>query len=258
MKKYIFCILLFILNSYDAQVNFTNSPSSNFNANGNDQVMMYITNASEASGVKGFGLPAVETETDLPYTGANAPATRIEELRGMLLFVKSTGQAMVFDGLVWSKAFEVESDNISRFQLNTVSTTSGSVMLPINSLIDKSNFLADPLKFKTNVPTSGADLNRLYIRQTGLYRINLSLSFTGPAGSFSNRLGASLYVNDVKRFQLLESTVNFDGTQRKINLDFSVYAVQGQYITLEAISEIGGTTSYTVTNNSYVTIEKVL
>jgi len=258
MKKYIFCMSLFILNIYNAQVNFTNIPNPDSNANGNDKVMVYITNTSESTGIKGFGLPAVNADTDLPYTGVNAPSTRIEALRGMLLFVKSTGQAMVFDGLVWSKAFEIESDNISRFQLNAVSTTSGSVLLPINSLIDKPNFLADPLRLKTNVPTTGADLNRLYVRQTGLYRINLNLNFTGPGGSFSNRLGASLYINDVQRFQLLESTVNYDGTNRKINLDFSVYAVQGQYISLEAISEIGGTTSYNVTSGSYVTVEKVL
>jgi hypothetical protein len=259
MKKYIICCLyLFLLNTYSAQVNFTNISNPDSNSNGNDQVMMYITNTSEATGIKGFGLPAVETAADLPYTGVNAPSTRIEVLRGMLLFVKSTGLAMVFDGLVWSKAFEIESDNISRFQLNPVSTTSGSVLLPINSLIDKANYLADPLRLKTNVATTGTEVNKLYIRQTGLYRINLNLNFTGPAGSFSNRLGASLYVNDVQRFQLLENTVNYDGTNQKINLDFSVYAVQGQYITLEAISEIGGTTSYNVTNNSYVTVEKVL
>ncbi|REC79785.1 hypothetical protein DRF60_05125 [Chryseobacterium elymi] len=258
MKKYIFCLFLFSLSIYSAQVNFTNIPNPDSNANGNDQVMMYITNVNEATGVKGFGLPAVETDTDLPYTGINAPATRIEVLRGMLIFVKSTGQVMVFDGLVWSKAFEIESDNISRFTINPVNTTSGSVMLPINSLIDKPNFLADPLKLKTNVPTTGADLNRLYIRQSGLYRINVSLNFTGAAGTFSSRLGASLYVNDAKRFQLLENAVNFDGTVRKISLDFSVYAVQGQYITLEAISEVGGTTAYNVINNSYVTVEKVL
>ncbi|ANF51469.1 hypothetical protein A0O34_13555 [Chryseobacterium glaciei] len=258
MKKYIFCLYLFVLNSYSAQVNFTNIPNPDSNANGNDQVMMYMTNTTEASGIKGFGLPAVNADVDLPYTGINAPSVRIEALRGMLLFVKSTGQAMVFDGLVWSKAFEVESDNISRFQINAVSTTSGSVLLPINSLIDKPNFLADPLRLKTNVSTVAPNLNRLYVRQTGLYRINLNLNFTGPAGSFSNRLGAGLYINDAQRFQLLENTVNYDGTNRKINLDFSVYAVQGQYITLEAISEIGGTTSYNVTNNSFVTVEKVL
>ncbi|WP_131701445.1 hypothetical protein [Chryseobacterium sp. FH2] len=258
MKKYIFCLFLFLINIYSAQVNFTGIPNPDSNASGADQVMMYITNTSEATGVKGFGLPAVETDSDLPYTGASAPSTRIEALRGMLLFVKNTGQTMVFDGLVWSKAFEVESDNISRFQINSVATTSGSAVLPINSLIDKPNFLADPLRLKTNVATTGANLNRLYIRQSGLYRINLNLNFTGPAGSFSNRLGASLYVNDVLRCQLLENTVNYDGTNRKINLDFSVYAVQGQYISLETISEIGGTTSYTVTNNSYVTVEKVL
>ncbi|SHG73373.1 hypothetical protein SAMN05421866_1359 [Chryseobacterium oranimense] len=258
MKKYIFCLFLFALNIYSAQVNFTNIPNPDSNATSNDQVMMYITNTNEATGVKGFGLPAVETDTDLPYTGINAPATRIDVLRGMLIFVKSTGQAMVFDGLVWSKAFEVESDNVSRFTINPVNTTSGAVMLPINSLIDKPNFLADPLKLKTNVPTTGADLNRLYIRQSGLYRINVSLNFTGAAGTFSSRLGASLYVNDAKRFQLLENAVNFDGTVRKISLDFSVYAVQGQYITLEAISEVGGTTAYNVINNSYVTVEKVL
>lgn len=246
------------MNIYSAQVNFTNIPNPDSNANGNDQVMMYITNTSEAAGVKGFGLPAVNAEVDLPYTGVNAPGSRIEVLRGLLLFVKSTGQVMVFDGLVWSKAFEIESDNISRFQLNAVSTTTGTALLPINSLIDKPNFLADPLKLKTNVPTTGVDLNRLYVRQTGLYRINVNLNFTGAAGSFSNRLGASLYVNNVKRFQLLEETVNFDGTNRKINLDFSVYAVQGQYITLESISEVSGTTTYNVTNNSYVTVEKVL
>ncbi|MDN3691567.1 hypothetical protein QWZ06_04525 [Chryseobacterium tructae] len=258
MKKYLFGLSLLAINIYSAQVNFTNISNPDSNASGNDKVMMYITNTSEATGVKGFGLPAVNTAIDLPYTGASAPATRIEELRGMLLFVKSTGEVMVFDGLVWSKAFEIESDNISRFQLNSVSTTTGSVFLPINSTIDKSNFLADPLKLKTNVPTTGANLNRLYIRQTGLYRINLNLNFTGPAGSFSNRLGASLYLNDVKRFQLLEDTVNFDGTNRKISLDISVYAVQGQYITLDAISEVGGTTAYTVTTDSYVTVEKVL
>jgi hypothetical protein len=257
MKKYIY-LFLFVINICNAQVNFTNIPNPDSNASGNDQVMMYMTNTSEATGIKGFGLPAVNTDADLPYTGINAPSTRIEALRGLLLFVKSTGQAMVFDGLVWSKAFEVESDNISRFRLNAVSTTSGSALLPINSLIDKPNFLADPLKLKTNVATSGASLNRLYVRQTGLYRINLNLNFTGPAGSFSNRLGASLLINDVQRFQSLENTVNYDGTNRKINLDFSVYAIQGQYITLEAISEIGGTTSYSVTTNSYVTIEKVL
>lgn len=258
MKKYIVCLFLFSLSMYSAQVNFTNIPNPDSNANGNDQVMMYITNTSEATGVKGFGLPAVETAGDLPYTGASAPSTRIEALRGMLLFVKSTGQVMVFDGLVWSKAFEIESDNVSRFSINPVSTTSGSVMLPINSLIDKPNFLADPLKLKTNTATTGADLNRLYIRQSGLYRVNVSLSFTGAAGSFSSRLGASLYVNDAKRFQLLENTVNFDGTVRKISMDFSVYIVQGQYITLEAISELGGTTAYNVINNSFVTVEKVL
>lgn len=257
MKKYIFSLFMFLLNMYSAQVNFTNIPNPDSNANGNDQVMMYITNTSEATGVKGFGLPAVDIETDLPYTGVNTPATRIEALRGMLLFVKSTGQAMVFDGLVWSKAFEIESDNVSRFGINPVNTTSGSVMLPINSLIDKPNFLADPLRLKTNAATTGADLNRLYIRESGLYRVNVSLNFTGAAGAFSSRLGASLYVNDAKRFQLLENTVNFDGTIRKISVDFSVYAVQGQYITLEAISEVGGTTAYNVINNSYVTVEKV-
>lgn len=258
MKKYLFGLSLLAINIYSAQVNFTNIPSPDSNASGNDKVMMYITNTSEATGVKGFGLPAVNAATDLPYTGASAPATKIEELRGMLLFVKSTGQVMVFDGLVWSKAFEIESDNISRFRLNTVSTTNGTAFLPINNTIDKPNFLADPLKLKTNVPTTGADLNRLYIRQTGLYRVNVNLNFTGPAGSFSNRLGASLYLNDVKRFQLLEDTVNFDGTNRKISLDISVYAVQGQYITLESITEVSGTTNYTVTNDSYVTVEKVL
>ncbi|MBP2617939.1 hypothetical protein [Chryseobacterium jejuense] len=258
MKKYLFGLSLLAINIYSAQVNFTNIPNPDSNASGNDRVMMYITNTSEATGVKGFGLPTVNAGTDLPYTGASAPATRMEELRGMLLFVKSTGQVMVFDGLVWSKAFEIESDNISRFRLNTVSTTNGTAFLPINNTIDKPNFLADPLKLKTNVPTTGADLNRLYIRQTGLYRVNVNLTFTGPTGSFSNRLGASLYLNDVKRFQLLEDTVNFDGTNRKISLDISVYAVQGQYITLESITEVSGTTNYTVTNDSYVTVEKVL
>ncbi|KMQ65671.1 hypothetical protein ACM46_07310 [Chryseobacterium angstadtii] len=258
MKKYIFCLFMVSFTMYSAQVNFTNIPNPDSNANGNDQVMMYITNANEATGVKGFGLPAVETLTDLPNTGVDTPSTRIEALRGMLLFVKSTGQVMVFDGLVWSKAFEIESDNVSRFSINPVSTSTGAVMLPINPLIDKTNFLADPLKLKTNAATTGADLNRLYIRQSGLYRVNVSLNFTGAAGTFSSRLGASLYVNDVKRFQLLESTVNFDGTIRKISLDFSVYIVQGQYITLEAISEIGGTTAYNVINNSFVTVEKVL
>ncbi len=258
MKKNIYLLFIFLLNICSAQINFTTLTNPDSNANGSDQVMLYITNASEATGVKGFGLPAVDTETDLPFTGSNAPSARIENLRGMLLFVKSTGQTMVFDGLAWSKAFEVESDNISRFQINSVSTTSGSTLLPINSLIDKPNFLADPLKLKTNVGTTGANINRLYIRQTGLYRINLNLTFTGPAGTFSNRLGAGLYVNDALRCQLLENTVNFDGTNRKINLDFSVYMVQGQYITLETVSEIGGTVSYTVTNNSYVTVEKVL
>ncbi|MCS4301755.1 MULTISPECIES: hypothetical protein [unclassified Chryseobacterium] len=258
MKKYLFGLSLLAINIYSAQVNFTNISNPDSNANGNDRVMMYVTNTSEATGVKGLGLPAVNAATDLPYTGASAPATRIEELRGMLLFVKATGQVMVFDGLVWSKAFEIESDNISRFRLNSVSTTNGTALLPINNTIDKPNFLADPLKLKTNVPTTGANLNRLYIRQTGLYRVNLNLNFTGPAGSFSNRLGASLYLNDVKRFQLLEDTVNFDGTNRKISLDISVYAVQGQYITLESITEVSGTTNYTVTNDSYVTVEKVL
>ncbi|REC63006.1 hypothetical protein DRF65_07175 [Chryseobacterium pennae] len=258
MKKYLFGLSLLAINIYSAQVNFTNISNPDSNANGNDRVMMYVTNTSEATGVKGLGLPAVNAETDLPYTGASAPATRIEELRGMLLFVKATGQVMVFDGLVWSKAFEIESDNISRFRLNSVSTTNGTALLPINNTIDKPNFLADPLKLKTNVPTTGANLNRLYIRQTGLYRVNLNLNFTGPAGSFSNRLGASLYLNDVKRFQLLEDTVNFDGTNRKISLDISVYAVQGQYITLESITEVSGATNYTVTNDSYVTVEKVL
>lgn len=258
MKKYLFGLSLLAINMYSAQVNFTNIPNPDSNASGNDRVMMYITNTSEATGVKGFGLPAVDTPTNLPYTGASAPATRIEELRGMLLFVKSTGQVMVFDGLVWSKAFEIESDNISRFRLNSVATTTGTALLPINNTIDKPNFLADPLKLKTNVPTTGANINRLYIRQTGLYRVNVSLTFTGPAGSFSNRLGASLYLNDVKKFQLLEDTVNFDGTNRKISLDISVYAVQGQYITLESITEVSGTTNYTVTNDSYVTVEKVL
>ncbi|PTT38723.1 hypothetical protein DBR28_08200 [Chryseobacterium sp. HMWF028] len=258
MKKYIFGLSLLAINLYSGQVNFTNIPNPDSNANGNDRVMMYITNTSEATGVKGFGLPAIDTITDLPYTGGSAPSTRIEELRGMLLFVKSTGEVMVFDGLVWSKAFEIESDNVSRFRLNSVSTTNGTTFLPINNTIDKPNFLADPLKLKTNVPTTGADLNRLYIRQTGLYRVNLSLTFTGPAGSFSNRLGASLYLDDVKKFQLLEDTVNFDGTNRKISLDISVYAVQGQYITLESITEVSGTTNYTVTNDSYVTVEKIL
>ncbi len=142
--------------------------------------------------------------------------------------------------------------------MNSVSTTDGTAFLPINNTVDKPNFLADPLKLKTNVPTTGADLNRLYVRQTGLYRVNVSLTFTGPAGTFSNRLGASLYLNDVKKFQLLEDTVNFDGTNRKISLDISVYAVQGQYITLESITEVSGTTNYTVTTDSYVTVEKVL
>lgn len=258
MKKYIFALSLLIVNIYSAQVNFTSIPNPDSNANGNDQVMMYITNTNEASGVKGFGLPAVEAVANLPYTGAGAPSTRIEELRGMLLFVKSTGQVMVFDGLVWSKAFEIESDNISRFRVNAASAVNGAVFLPINNTIDKANYLADPLKLKTNVPATGAGINRLYIRQTGLYRVNLSLNFTGSAGTFSSRLGASLYLNDVKRFQLLENAADFDGTNKKINLDFSVYAVQGQYITLETLSEIGGTSTYNVTADSYVTVEKVL
>lgn len=258
MKKYIVCLFMVSLTMHSAQVNFTNIPNPDSNANGNDQVMMYITNTSEATGVKGFGLPAVETPADLPYTGENAPAARIEILRGMLLFVKSTGQAMVFDGLAWSKAFEIEADNISRFVINPVTASSGSVMLPISSLIDKPNFLADPLKLKTNTAATGADLNRLYIRQSGLYRVHVSLNFTGAADVFNSRLGASLYINDAKKLQLLENAVNFDGTVRKVSLDFSVYIIQGQYITLDAISELGGTTAYNVINNSFVTVEKVL
>lgn len=241
----------------NAQVNFTNDPNAGLSVDTNNQVIMYVTNKSETAGVKGFGLPAVQTETDLPYTGVNAPSVKIEILRGMLLFVKDTGQAMVFDGLVWSKAFEVEADNISRFQIDTISTTSGVALLPINSLIDKANYIADPLKLKTNLGNAGTDYNRLYIRQTGVYRINIKLNLTGPNSSFNKRLGAGLYVNDVKKLELLEGAVNHDGTNMRVNLDFSIYAMQGDYITLKAISEMQGT-SYSVTNSSYVTVEKIL
>ena len=240
-----------------AQVNFTNANTASVNTA--DQIMVYINNASESSNIKGFGLPAVDTLVDLPLTGTSAPSSRIEVLRGMLMFVKSTNEAMVFDGMVWSKAFEVEADNISRFRINTISTTSGAVLLPINNEIDKTKYLVDPLKLKTNVPIIGADVNRLYIRQTGLYRVNVGLNLTNGSGSvFSSRLGATMYVNDVKRFQLLETIADFDTNNNKVNLDFTVYAKQGEYLTLETLSEIGGTASFTVSPASFVTVEKIL
>lgn len=257
--KLLICLIGVLLNGslLNAQVTFTNSTTTNIVPA--DQIMVYIDNASETTNVKGFGLPSVATLIDLPYTGSSAPSTKIEELRGMLMFVRSTGEAMVFDGLVWTKAFEVEADNISRFRINSVSTTTGTVLLPINNTIDKTNYLADPLKLKTNVLTTSPNINRLYIRQTGLYRVNVSLNLTnGSGGAFSSRLGATMFVNDSKRFQLLETIADYDANNNKVNLDFTVYARQGDYLTLETLSEIGGSASFTVSNNSFVTVEKIL
>jgi hypothetical protein len=259
MNKNILCIcMFFIINIYTSQVNFTNGVGSNINSN--EQIMVYINNASDASNVKGFGLPTVNLATDLPYTGANAPSTRIEELRGLLLFVNSTGETMVFDGLVWSRAFNVVSlgSNVTRFQINnSVSTTNGQVTLPFSSAAG--TYLNDPLKVKTNVSTAAADLPKLYIRQNGTYRINISLTITSTeSGAFSKRLGVAMFVNGLERSRLLETVTDFNTVTKLVNLDTVLYLKQGEYFTMDTISEVGGAQSFTVTPNTFVTIEKIL
>lgn len=258
MNKNIFCACVcFMINLYNSQVNFTNGIGSNIN--GADQVMVYINNASDASNIKGLGLPTVNSVTDLPYTGASAPSNRIEELRGLLLFVNSNGDTMVFDGLVWNKAFNVVGlgSNITRFQLNNaVSTTNGQVTLPFNPATGP--YLNDPLKVKTNVPTTAAELPKLYIRQSGTYRVNISLTLTSSeSGAFSKRLGIAMFVNGVERTRLLETVTDFDPVTKLVNLDTVLYLKQGEYFTMDTISEVGGAQSFTVSNNTFVTIEKI-
>ncbi|RKS97936.1 hypothetical protein [Chryseobacterium defluvii] len=259
MNKNIICAcIFFIINLYNSQVNFTNGVGSNINSS--DQVIVYINNASEASNIKGFGLPTVNSLADLPYTGSNAPASRIEELRGLLLFVNSTGETMVFDGLVWTKAFNIVGlgSNISRFQINnTVSTTNGQVTLPFSSVTG--TYLNDPLKVKTNVPSVAAELPKLYIRQTGTYRVNISLTLTSSeSGAFSKRLGIAMFVNGVERTRLLETVTDFNAVTKLVNLDTVLYLKQGEYFTMDTISEVGGAQSFTVSDNTFVTIEKIL
>ncbi|MCQ9640761.1 hypothetical protein MP478_15340 [Chryseobacterium sp. WG14] len=252
--------MFFLLHTYNSQVNFTNGTGADVNTA--DQIMVYINNASEASNIKGFGLPTVNTITDLPYTGSNAPSpsNKIEALRGLLLFVNSTGETMVFDGLVWNKAFNVIGlgSNVTRFQLNNaVSTTNGQVTLPFSSA--SGTYLNDPLKAKTNVSTtSSTELPKLYIRQNGTYRINVSLTLNSTeSGAFNKRLGIALFVNGVERTRLLETATDFNATTKLVNLDTVLYLKQGEYFTMDTISEVGGAQTFTVTPNTFVTIEKM-
>jgi len=252
MKKIITIIAGSIVLTANAQVAISNNITSSVNAA--DQVMLYINNSNEASGVKGFGLPAVDSPANLPYTSP-VPATKIQPLIGMLMFVKSTGEAMVFDGQYWSKAFNVEADNISRFKIDQVSTSNGQAPLSINSTIDKANYFADPLKLKTNVSQS----DRLYIRQSGVYRISLDLVFTTSSpSSVSNRLGVKISVNGNGRFDLLENYANSAANTYMVSLDASVYVRQGDYISLSTVPDTSGTANFTITNASAVTVEKIL
>lgn len=257
MKKFLFTILGFYFGVSNAQVSISNSANSGITSG--DQVMVYINNVNESVVSKGFGLPTVATLANLPYTGAARPSSKIDELRGMLMFVINTGEAMAFDGQDWFKAFNVEADNISRFKINSASATNGITQLPIDNSIDKTNYYADPLRLKTNVPNVGVDLNRIYIRQTGVYRLSTDLVFTtSSASSTSNRLGVRVYVNGASRFDLLENYVNNNGTTYMVSLDTAVYVRQGDYITFETVPDISGTTTFTITNESALTVEKIL
>lgn len=257
MKKIIFILLASCFGVSNAQVSISNATATGITSG--DQIMVYINNANESSETKGFGLPTVATLTDLPYTGSNRPASKVEILRGMLMFVNSTSEAMVFDGQDWSKAFNVVADNISRFRINAATATNGQVELPIDNLIDKANYYADPLRLKTNVPNAGTELNRIYIRQTGVYRLSTDLVFTtNSPSSTSNRLGIKVSVNGTNRFDLLENYVNNNATTYMVSLDTSVYVRQGDYITFQTVPDTAGTSSFTITNASALTVEKIL
>lgn len=259
MKKIIFVlfIVLFFIPS-KAQVGIGNGDAS-IAVNTADQIILYINNQNEDFGVKGFGLPAVDDLIILPYTGAARPASKINELRGMLMYVKSTNEAMVIDGQDWYKAFNVEGDNISRFRINAVSASDGVVNLQIDNTIDKDNYYMDPLKLKTNVSTSGEEVYKLYVRQSAVYRISIELVFTTTSmSSLSSRLGITINLNGGKRFDLLENCVQNNGTTYMVSLDTSVYVRQGDYLTFATVPDIGGVESFTITNASSITVEKIL
>lgn len=240
MKNIFVLVVILFFPIANAQVVITNGTTED--ANINDQIILYINNINEASNVKGFGLPAVDTPENLPYTSP-VPSTKIEALKGMLMFVKSTGEAMVFEGQYWSKAFNVEGDNISRFRINTASTTNGQASLTIDPTIDKAYYFADPLKLKTNVSQS----ERIYIRQSGVYRISIDLVFTTlDPSSISNRLGIKLLVNGGNRFDLLENYANYSGNTYMVSLDTSVYVRQGDYLSFTTVPDTSGTTDFTI------------
>lgn len=246
--------MILLSNCVYSQVLISNSSATDTSVNINEKIILYINNVNDDNNIKGFGLPTVNLITDLPYIGASRPSSKIENLRGMLMFVRTNGEAMVFDGQDWSKAFNVESDNISRFKINTVSTTNGQASLIIDPTIDKVNFLADPLKLKTNV-TQG---NRLYIRQSGVYRLNIDLTFTTSSTATSDRLGVKISVNGGSRFDLLENSVIYNGSTHKVSLDASIYVRQGDYITLSTVPDTAGLQTFTITNTSALTVEKIM
>jgi len=253
MKNIIVFIFLLLFPFVNAQVVITSGTTED--SNNNDQIILYINNGNETTATKGFGLPAVNTVTDLPYTGSARPTSKIEVLRGMLMYVKNPGEAMVFDGQDWSKAFNVEGDNISRFRINQATTTNGQALLTIDPTIDKANYYADPLKLKKNVTES----DRLYIRQSGVYRVSLDLVFTTDSpSSISNRIGIKLYVNDGGRFDLLENYAHFSGNTYMVSLDTSVYVRQGDYLSFSTVPDTSGTTAFTITNASAITVEKII
>lgn len=253
MKNILYIIVILIFDITSGQVLITSG--INDNSNTNDQIILYINNGNESTGAKGFGLPSLNTVAELPYTGTERPTSKIDILKGMLMYVKNPGEAMVFDGQDWSKAFNVEGDNISRFRINSVSTTNGQVPLTIDATIDKANYFADPLKLKTNV----LEADKLYIRQSGVYRISLDLVFTTSSPSIiSNRLGIKLSVNGGSRFDLLENYANNTDNIYMISLDTSVYVRQGDYLTFSTVPDTSGTTTFTITNTSAITVEKIM
>lgn len=248
---YISAIFLFVLGSplLFSQVVIDGNPSST--ATAHSTAMLHIKNQNEAA-AKAMGLPVVANKTELPKYNASQPDLYDDEatMTGMLMYQSDEKVVKVYDGTKWDNAFSVETPNLTRARVAANYNISGAGgALNYTYFNDLSNGFIDYLSLKTGVLSA----NKFKIRQTGVYRINITLEL-----NLSNtNLLATAYVNDTYRFAL-KFPVGSGGTTRIANYEFTMLLKQGEEVRFDVSSESGNSFTVYGTNLSTIMFEKIM
>ncbi len=249
-KKYLYCsLLLFGFNLY-AQVVIEGNPNSTL-LEAHSSAMLHIKNQNEAA-AKAMGLPVVADAQSLPKYNASQPDLYDDDptMEGMLMYQTDESVVKVYDGTKWSNAFSVEKPNLTRAKVESnITIPSSGGNLNFTHFNDKPNGFIDYLNLKTGVTAP----NVFKIRQTGVYRVNI----TAEVNLSSTNLLTTAFVNNNYRFAL-KFPIGNSGSTRIANYEFTMMLKQGEEVRFEVSSENSSSFTVFATNLSTILIEKIM